>query len=102
MGLLTKSNKSPKPEVKRLPSGTFTVDADGRIVSSTVPQIVPEAQVRDIGRQIVAVFQGARQANLPFSELVVQYAAFKIVARELGGGALIFLSPRTVQSAATP
>ena len=53
----------------------------GRIVSSTVPSRVPGAQMRDIGRQVLAIFEGARKANLQFSELVVQYAAFKITAR---------------------
>lgn len=99
MGFLTKSNQALKPELKRLPSGTFTVDADCRIVSSTVPHWVPEAQVREIGREILAIFQGARHANQPFSELNVQYAAFKITAREMRGGAIIFLSPRAPQTA---
>ena len=79
---MTKFNKAAKPELKRLPSGTFTIDADRRIISSTVPRSVPDAQVRDIGQQILAIFEGARHANLQFSELVVQYAAFKITARE--------------------
>jgi len=100
MGFLSHFNEAPKPELKRLPSGTFTIDADCRIVSSTVPGWVPEAQVRDIGQQVLAVFQGARNANLPFSELIVQYAAFKITAREMRGGAIIFLSPRAPQIAA--
>jgi hypothetical protein len=102
MGFLTKSNKEPKPELSRLPRGTFTIDADCRIISSTVPRSVPESQVRDIGQQILSIFQGARHANLPFSELIVQYAAFKITAREMRGGAIIFLSPRAPQTAVTP
>jgi hypothetical protein len=102
MGLLTKYNKPPKPELKRLPTGTFTIDADCRIVSSTVPSRVPEAQVRDIGRQVLAIFESARNASLPFAELVVQYAAFKITARQMRGGAIIFLSPRALQSVPMP
>jgi hypothetical protein len=80
--------------MQRLPTGTFTVDAQGRVVSSTVPQAVPAAIVREIGETVVAVFQGARKANVSFSELVAQYAAFKITAREMRGGAIIFLSPK--------
>jgi hypothetical protein len=102
MGFLTKINKAPRPELKRLPSGTFTIDADCRIVSSTVPSVVPEAQTRDIGRQVLAIFEGARNANLPFSELIVQYAAFKITARQMRGGAIIFLSPRALQTVPMP
>jgi hypothetical protein len=94
MGFLT---KSPKPDLKRLPSGTFTVDAHGQVVSSTVPQSVPAALLREIGLQIVGVFHGARQAQVSFSELIVQYAAFKITAREMRGGAIIFLQPKVLQ-----
>jgi hypothetical protein len=99
MGLLNRS-KGPKPDVKRLPSGSFTVDAQGLVVSSTVPQSVPAALVGDIGQRIVAVFAGARTAHMPFSELVVQYASFKITAREMRGGAIIFLTPKMPQMAA--
>jgi hypothetical protein len=102
MGILTTFNKAARAELKRLPTGTFTIDADCRIVSSTVPGRVPEAQVRNIGRQILAIFAGASNANLQFSELVVQYAAFKITARQMRGGAIIFLSPRALQSVPTP
>ena len=91
MGLLTKkAPRGPQP----LPTGSFTVDAQGRIVSSTVPQSVPSALVREIGQSVVAVFQGARKANVSFSEMVVQYATFKITAREMRGGAIIFLAPK--------
>jgi hypothetical protein len=95
MGLVTK--KTATGELQRLPTGAFTVDAQGAVVSSTVPQAVPAALVRDIGQCVVAVFQGARKANLSFSELVAQYATFKITAREMRGGAIIFLSPKAPQ-----
>lgn len=81
-------------ELQRLPTGAFTVDAQGRVVSSTVPQAVPAAVVREIGQSVVAVFQGARKANVSFSEMVAQYATFKITAREMRGGAIIFLSSK--------
>lgn len=102
MGFLSAFSKPAKPDVRRLPSGTFTIDAAGHIVSSTVPRSVSESQVKDIGRQILAIFEGAQKANLDFSELVVQYSTFKITAREMRGGAIIFLSPRTPQSASIP
>jgi len=98
MGFLTKLN--PKSGLHRLPSGTFTVDPHGNIVSSTVPQWVPEALVREIAREILAIFKAAAAARLQFSEMKVQYAAFRITARELRGGAMIFLSPRTLQAVA--
>jgi len=80
--------------VQRLPTGTFTVDAQGRVVSSTVPQAVSELVVREIGQNVIAVFQSARKANVSFSEMVAQYATFKITAREMRGGAIIFLLPK--------
>jgi hypothetical protein len=94
MGILKKKAAN---QLKRLPTGTFTIDARGDVVSSTVPQVVPAALLRDIGQQVVAIFEGARNAQLAFSELVVQYAAFKITAREMRGGAIIFLSPKALQ-----
>ncbi len=99
MGFLSKFSKDAKIEPKRLPTGTFTVDANCRIVSSTVPRTVSEAQVKDIGQQVLAIFKGAREVNLQFSELIVQYAAFKITAREMRGGAMIFLAPKASQMA---
>jgi hypothetical protein len=94
MGIL---NKTAKPELKRLPSGTFTVDAQGGVVSSTVPQSVPAAVLEDIGRHVIFIFRGARDARVGFSELVAQYSAYKITAREMHGGAIIFLSPKAQQ-----
>jgi len=101
MGFLSKFSKPEKVELKRLPAGTFTVDADCRIVSSTVPRAVPEATVKEIGQQVLAIFRGAREANLQFGELVVQYSAFKITAREMRGGAIIFLAPKAPQYGGT-
>ncbi|HEX3716784.1 MAG TPA: hypothetical protein VH595_02350 [Verrucomicrobiae bacterium] len=94
MGIL---NKNHKADVKRLPTGTFTVDAQGQVISSTVPQSVSAALVNDIGRILVASFREAREAGMGVSELAVQYDAFRIVAREMRGGAIIFLSPKVLQ-----
>ena len=89
------NKKSTSGGPRRLPTGSFTVDAQGDVVSSTVPQAVPSALVREIGQCVVAVFDGARKANLALSEMVAQYATFKITAREMRGGAIIFLSPKS-------
>ena len=94
-------NKAQKPEVKRLASGTFTVGPDGPDRQFDLRGSVPETLVKDIGRQVLAIFEGAHKANLQFSELVVQYAAFKITARQMRGGAIIFLSPRSLPTVAT-
>jgi hypothetical protein len=94
MGFLSKFSKS-NSDPARLPSGAFTVDSQGRIVSSTIPRWVPEKQIQAIGQHLLAVFDGARNAQLQFSEVVVQYGAFKITAREMRGGAMVFLAPKS-------
>ncbi len=93
MGFLTKSGAG-KSGLHRLPSGAFTVDAQGNLVSSTMPQWVPEDWVVQIGRQILTIFKGASGVRLPFAELRVHYEAFRITARAMRGGAIIFLSPK--------
>lgn len=93
MGILSKSGAGHSG-LHRLPSGAFTVDARGNVVSSTVGQWVGEAMLIEIGRQIQAVFKGAAEARLPLAELRVQYRCMKITARALRGGAIIFLSPK--------
>ena len=85
--------------INRLPSGAFTVDSQGNLVSSTVPQWVPEGLVVQIGQNILAIFKGGAAARLPFTELRVQYEAFRITAREMRGGAIVFLSPQTAMDA---
>lgn len=99
MGLLDRFKKAA-PElatVIRLPSGSFTIDAGGRVVVSTLPRAFPEALVRQITEAVQGVFRGAREANLPLSEVVAQFAALKLTAREMRGGAIIFLAPRMLE-----
>ena len=79
----------------RLPSGSVTLDRQGRILASTLPLSFPAAEVQEIGRLVLATFQQAREARLSLQELNAHYAAFKISARELNGGAIVFLFPRT-------
>lgn len=98
MGLLTKFFKTSAPELHRIPSGSFTLDGKGNLVSSTVPTWFPPSHLHDIGHNIVAIFRDAQQSQLQLSELIVHYGALKITARELRGGAIIFLSPKTAQS----
>jgi len=94
MGFLTLFRGAVKSDVKRLPAGTFTMDSRGRVVSSTVPHSVSAGQVRDIGQHVLAIFKGARNAQVPLYELVFNYGVIKITAREMRGGAIVFLSPR--------
>ena len=80
----------------RLPTGSFTLDPNGRIVASTLPRSFPEEHVRQIGDLVLSTFKLAREAHIPLSELIADYAALKLTARELRGGAIIFLAPRSL------
>lgn len=93
MGLLKLFAKSAPP-LLRLPSGSFTVDRGGNILVSTIPSAFPDMLVREIARCVLETFRDAQNAQLPLSELIVDYPSFKISAREMRGGAMIFLSPK--------
>jgi hypothetical protein len=93
MGLLTLFSRPKATKLVKLPSGSFTLDPDGKILSSTLSQVFPDEYVRDIGDRVLTAFTHAREAQMPLSELVVHYSTFKLLARELRGGAMIFLVP---------
>lgn len=80
--------------VQRLPSGSLTVDRHGRIVTSTVSSSYPTELLREIGNEVLLLFREARAAQLAFTELALHFASLQITARELRGGAIIFLSPK--------
>ena len=86
--------KSDSSKLKKLPSGSFTVDSSGNIVTSTVPTSFSNEEIRRIGDQVLQTFRGGHRAGYPFAELIIRYAAFKLSARELRGGAIVFFSPR--------
>jgi hypothetical protein len=94
MGLLNIFSKTDMPGLSRLPSGSFTMDRDGEIIISTVSSSFPAETVQDIGRQILDTFRQAQEAHLPLSELIIHFGGFKVVARELRGGAIVFLNPK--------
>ena len=96
MGFL-KLFAKPVPKLTQLPSGSLTVDALGRVLASTLPHSFPEIHMTEISSTMLDVFKDARQAALPLTELVVRYGGFKITARELRGGAIIFLRPKGLQ-----
>lgn len=77
----------------RLPAGSFTVDKTGRVLVSTLPSSFPDKFVNDIATQVQKTFREAQLAQLPLNELIIHFPTLKIIARELRGGALIFLVP---------
>jgi hypothetical protein len=96
MGFL---NLFAKPNtLLQLPRGSFTVDQEGRVIASTLPRAFPEEFAEEIALQVLGSFRAAQKAKVSLNEMVVQYANLKITARELRGGAIIFLVPRTLSS----
>ena len=99
MGLLTMFSRSA-PSLLRLPSGSFTVDREGTIIVDTLPSTFPAELVQEISTEVLTCFREAAAAQLPLAQLSINYASLKITARELRGGAIVFLTPRTVSASA--
>jgi hypothetical protein len=97
MGFLSRLFRSGSPGLVHLPSGSFTLDKDGRIMTSTLPQSFPVEHLKAIGAQVLISFRSAKKAQMPMSELIITYSALKLLARELRGGAIIFLMPQSHQ-----
>jgi len=93
MGFLNRKPKSPP--LMRLPSGCFTVDCGGKVVASTLPQSFSAPLAQEIAAHVLATFKESHTAQLPLVELIVHFASLKITAREMRGGAIVFLTPRT-------
>ena len=96
MGILSFFSK-PTAVLKPLPRGSFTVDREGRLLVQKALGAC-KAEAEDIALQVLAAFREAHQARVPVRELVVRYANLKLTARELRGGAIIFLVPQTLSS----
>ena len=96
MGFLSRIFNPAPASLLRLPSGCFTLDREGRIIISTVPQSYPAMVLQDIGDQVLATFRAAQATQLPLSELIIHFSSLTLTARELRGGAVVFLSPQTI------
>ena len=87
-----------RPRVQQLPSGSIAVDRDGNVVTSTVSSIYSKDMLRAIGRDVLALFHEAREAQMPLAEVNIHFVSLRITARELRGGAVIFLFPQSALS----
>ncbi len=96
MGFLTRFFKSEKVKPMQLPAGSFTVDRAGALMTSTLPQAFPTHHIKEIGDQVLAAFRSAERAQMPMTEIIIHFSALKILARELRGGAMVFLMPHNV------
>ena len=84
-----------RAEVQQLPTGTVTVDRQGHVVTSTVSSAYPSSLLQAIGRDVLELFREARAAEMPLAEVSLHFGSLRITARELRGGAIIFLFPQT-------
>jgi len=84
--------------VQQLPSGSIAVDLEGNVVTSTVSSAYSKDLLREIGRDVLALFREAREAQMPLAEVSINFVSLRITARELRGGAVIFLFPQTALS----
>lgn len=94
MGFLRKIF-GPRAAVQQLPTGTITVDRKGHIVTSTVSSAYPQNLLQGIGRDVLELLAEARRAEMPLAEISLHFGSLRITARELRGGAIIFLFPQT-------
>ncbi|MCL5097224.1 MAG: hypothetical protein M1608_06815 [Candidatus Omnitrophica bacterium] len=85
----------PSSAQASFPSGCFTVDPCGEIIASTLPHTFPSAHVRRIAEQVLQTFRAAQEAQLLLNELQIHYPALKLTARNLRGGAIIFVAPHS-------
>lgn len=102
MGFLSRLFKSSDHSLVHLPAGSFTIDRDGKVMTSTLPRSFPSEHLRAIGDQVLASFRSAEKAQMPFAEIIIHYSALKLMARELRGGAIVFLMPQSLQQQAAP
>ena len=94
MGLLKFLSKTGAG-VQRLPSGSMTVDRNGNVVATTVASAYPPALLHEIAVEVLRLFREAHAAQMPLSEFSLHFASLRITAREMRGGAIVFLSPKT-------
>ena len=102
MGFLSRIFGSAERSLMHLPAGSFTLDRDGRVMTSTLPQSFPSEYLKAIGDRVLASFRFAKKAQIPLSEIIVQFSALKLLARELRGGAIIFLMPQSLNQNLKP
>ena len=94
MGFLKKLFRRPAA-VQELPSGSLTVDRNGNTITSTISSTYPAPLLREIAKDVLRIFHEARDAQMPLAEVSILFASLRVTARELRGGAIIFLFPQT-------
>jgi hypothetical protein len=83
--------------LERLPSGSFSLHREGGLAASTLPSSFPRSLVLEIGTVVLEAFRRAQASSVPLAELNLHFSGLTIAARELRGGALVFLQPASLQ-----
>jgi len=78
----------------RFPRGSYTVSTAGGVVVSTLPGSFPRERMEAIGKAVISALASARELGTPFTELAADFAGLEIRARDLAGGAIIFVNPQ--------
>jgi hypothetical protein len=91
---LFRSHAAVHAAVQPLPAGGLIVSRDGKVVASTISSVYPQALLRDIARDVLLLLRQAREVQMPLAELSLHFASLRVTAREMRGGAVIFLSPQ--------
>jgi hypothetical protein len=101
MGILNWFAKS-EPAIQQLPAGSFTVDSHGNVMTTTVGSGCSPRLLDAIARDVLSLFHEARAAQMPLTGLDMNFASLHITAREMQGGALIFISPQNTFATSSP
>jgi hypothetical protein len=101
MGILNWFAKS-EPDIQKLPVGSFTVDRRGNVMTTTISSGYPPRLLDHIAREVLSLFREARAAQMPLTGLDLNFASLHITAREMQGGAIIYLSPQNTFTASSP
>jgi hypothetical protein len=93
MGLLSLFSKA-NPGVQRLPTGSLTVDRNAKLVATTISSSFSPHFLEEVGSLVLRLFREARKAQMPLSELHLHFASLQLTAREMRGGAVVFLKAK--------
>jgi hypothetical protein len=91
---MTSAAKSKAFGPARFPRGSFTISSAGVIVVSTLPGSFPRQLMEAIGKAVISALASARGLGTPFTELAADFAGLEVRARDLAGGAIIFVTPQ--------
>lgn len=98
MGILNSIYARHNPLSSRqehLMRGSFAVDREGELVVCTLGYGCSRPALDQIGRTVLDAFAHAREVNQPLAVVTTIQSGFKITAREMRGGALVFMRPET-------